>query len=129
MKRYKPSPAKIPATDWQILGELELPVVAEFDSVVSVWLAKTLNAFNLHADFLSRVTKSAQDAAVRAITSERAQREFEHIHLCLFVPRTDLFTLYKGQTWGFFRIEKMGSSTENGNLYDHAIEFYLYLEG
>jgi hypothetical protein len=129
MKQNKASPTKIPATDWQILGELELPVVAEVDGVVSAWLTKTLNLFKFQTDFLSKVTKSAQDAAVRARISERGQTELEHIHLRLFVPRTDLFTLYRGQSWGFFRIEKVGTSTENENPFDHSIEVYLYLEG
>ena len=114
---------------WRILGELELPIAAEADGAISAWLTQILNPIDLHMDFLNKVTRSAQDAAIRAITAERAQTEFEHIHLCLFVPRTDLFTLYKGQTWGFFRIEKMGPSTENGSPHDHSIEFYLYLEG
>jgi len=129
VKQYKPSPNKIPATDWQLLGELELPVGAEVNGVVSAWLAKTLNPFKLHTDFLSKVTKSAQDAAVRAITSERVQMEFEHIHIRIFTPAKNPSELYKGQTWGFFRIEKVGMSTKNGNPHDHSIEFYLYLEG
>ena len=129
MKQYKSSPIKIPATDWQFLGELELPVSAEVDGVVSAWLAKTLNLFKLHTDFLSKVTKSAQDAAVRALTSERVQMEFEHIHIRIFTPAQDPSKLYKGQTWGFFRIEKVGAPTANKNPYDHSIEFYLYLEG
>ena len=48
----------------------------------------------------------------------------QHTHLLIYIPAN---RLENRGTWGFFRIEKVG--TENGNLRDHSIEFYLYLEG
>jgi hypothetical protein len=129
VKYIDSSPGPLSETGWGLLAELELQVDAEADSAVSTWLAKTLDPLKLHTDFLSKVTKSAQDAAVRAITSERAQMEFGHAHLRLFVSKKKVSELGKQQTWGFFRIEKLGTSTENGEPHDHSIEFYLYLEG
>ena len=129
VKYIDPPPNNLSGKDWRILGELELPVAAEANGVVSAWLTKILNPINLHTDFLSKVTKSAQDAAIRAIASERPQMEFEHIHLRIFLLRKKALELNKEQTWGFFRIEKGGTPTANMNPYDHSIEFYLYLEG
>jgi hypothetical protein len=129
VKHINPSPNNLSGTGWRILGELELTTAAEADGLISTWLAKTLNPFKLPADFLSRVKKSAQDATIRAITSEGARMKFEHLHLRVFAPRKDEARFRKGQTWGFFRIEKVGTLTENGDPHDHSIEFYLYLEG
>ena len=125
MKHIDPSPKDLSGSGWRILGELELPIGAEANGIVSAWLTKVLNPINLHMDFLSKLTKSAEDAAIRAIMSERAQTEFEHIHLIIFAPvdRTS-----RGETWGFFRIEKVGSSSRRGKSFDHSIELYLYLE-
>jgi hypothetical protein len=52
--------------------------------------------------------------------------EFEHLHLLIFAPAD---RTVEGDTWGFFRIEKAGTSTTKENPSDHSIEFYLYLEG
>lgn len=110
---------------WRILGELELPIGAEADSVVSAWLTQILNPLNLHTDFLNKVLKSAQDAAARAMQVDNLMK-FRHIHLLAFAP-ADVTSM--GETWGFFRIEKVGSSLGRENPFEHSIEFYLYLEG
>ena len=112
-----------PATDWQILGELELPISSESDGAINRWLTETLLPMHLPTDFLNKVLKSAQDTVARMMLNEM---KFEHIHLLIFVPvdRTS-----RGQTWGFFRIEKIESQMEVRNHPHHAIEFYLYLEG
>jgi hypothetical protein len=75
-----------------------VPVGAEAHGMISAWLTKILNPINLHTDFLSKVTKSAQDAAIRAIASERAQMEFEHIHLRIFLPRKKASGLTEART-------------------------------
>jgi hypothetical protein len=74
---------------------------------------------------LSKVLKSAHDAAVRAMQVENMMK-FEHIHFIIFVPQE---RASKGQTWGFFRVEKIESVGQDKKPPDHAIEFYLYLEG
>lgn len=112
-------------TDWQILGQLELPVASQSDDAIRIWLKETLNPLNLHADFLNKILKSAQDSAARTMQIESGMG-FEHIHLLVFVPsdRTS-----KGLTWGFFRIEKIENTKADESPPDHAIEFYLYVEG
>ena len=124
VKHIDSSTDHLSETDWRILGELELPIGAEADGVVSAWLAEILNPLGLHTDFLNKVLKSAQDAAARSIQAE-TMMAFEHIHLLVFAPRENAS---KGKTWGFFRIEKVGTPITNKNPYDHSIEFYLYPE-
>ena len=34
----------------------------------------------------------------------------------------------RGDTWGFFRIEKIDNAEQNSLHSDHTVEFYLYLQ-
>jgi hypothetical protein len=118
MKHTNPSLPHIPGADWRILGELELPAAAESDSAIQAWLANLLEPLRLHADFQNKILRSAQAAA--CLLHAQTEIKFEHIHLLILVPPNHAS---KRGTWGFFRIEKVGQGG------DHAIEFYLYLEG
>ena len=111
-----------PSPNWELLGELELRLNAKLDPTVGEWLAVTLSPLNLSMDFTSNIVKSAEEAAARAIQSETMIKH-EHTHLIIYVPAD---SPAQGRTWGFFRIEKVGT---NGSPLDHSIEFYLYLEG
>ena len=108
-----------------MLGELELLVGSRSEDAIYDWLSNVLNPLALQAHFLSQILQSAQDAAERAMLSEQAT-EFRHLHFLVHAPR---HPASNGQTWGFFQIQKLGDSTEDGNSHDHTIEFYLYLEG
>ena len=92
---------------------------------IQVWLKETLHQLPLEKDFLNRVLKSAQDSATNAFRAGTMMK-FEHIHLLIFVTQQHASN---EKTWGFFRIEKMGTPTADTKKYDHAIEFYLYREG
>jgi len=123
MKHTDSSIQRVSSSGWQILGELELAVNPDIDHTVGKWLATILSPLDLAADFLNKVLKSAQDAAARAMQSE-AVIKFRHTHLLVFAAEA---RASKGQTWGFFRIEKIdGAADENSP--NHAIEFYLYVE-
>lgn len=113
-----------PHTNWHMLGELELPVSSNTEDAIHAWLSEVIDPLALDAQFLNQILQSAQDAAGRAMRSERAT-EFRHLHFLVHAPR---HSASNGQTWGFFQIEKMGISTENGYPLDHLIELYLYLE-
>ena len=115
----------MPHTDWQMLGELKLHIGSSTDNEIHAWLSEALDTLKLNAHLMNQILQSAQDAARRAMRSERAA-EFRHLHFLVHTPKRPASN---GQTWGFFQIEKMGDSTEGGNSHDHAIEFYLYLEG
>ena len=95
------------------------------DDALYSWLTAVIDPLNLSKDFLNRILKSAQDATARVWKAE-AGMELEHIHLIIFVP-PDYSS--KGQTWGFFRIEKIENTVEGKAAHDHAIEFYLYVDG
>lgn len=114
----------LPHTDWQMLGELKLPVGSSTEDAIHAWLSEVLDPLALDAHFLDQILQSAQDAAGRALRSERAA-EFRHLHFLVHAPQHSAFN---GRTWGFFQVEKMGTSTENGYPLDHLIELYLYLE-
>lgn len=127
VKRVDASSADKPLqTDWQVLGELELPVGPECAEVTTTWLKENLSPLNLRMDLIHRILKSAQAAVVRAGESSVAAIETGHIHLVIFAPR---FHETEGKTWGFFRIEKLESARQEKNTPDHSIEFYLYIEG
>jgi hypothetical protein len=111
--------------NWQLLGEFQLTVSPDISQAVGEWLIVTLDPLHLHSDFTSKVIKSVQEAAARAMQSETVKK-YHHTHLLIYVP-ADLTA--NGGTWGFFHIEKVGTDEENASLRDHSIEFYLYLEG
>ena len=113
------------STDWQMLGELELPVGSDIQNIINSRLAEILAPLKLQPDFLSRMLRSLQEASRRAITSTGAVPKFGHIHMLVFALQHPEF---KEKTWGFFRIERLERTTESQNLPNHTIELYLYTE-
>lgn len=111
--------------NWQVLGDLELAFGSEADSAISSWLTEVLSPLDLQTDFLNKVLKSAQESAAHALQAEPVMA-LEHIHLLIFAPPDPRI---KGLTWGFFRIEKVENALVDRDFPDHAIEFYLYVEG
>lgn len=107
-----------------MLGELILPVDSNPNELISAWLTEQLAPLDLHENFLNRILKSAQNYVGRALSPE-AGVPFGHIHLSIFGPNG---RISKGQTWGFFRIEKIDSAESSVAQPDHAVEFYLYQE-
>lgn len=112
-------------SNWQVLGECKISLEPGMDAEIQAWLKEVLHSLCLSADFLSGILISVQDSARRAFQA-RSEMKFEHIHLRVFVSKDHISD---EKTWGFFRIEKVGTPTGNAILYDHSIEFYLYLEG
>jgi len=125
VKHNHPSQNELSSAEWQILGELELPVGTEASGRCDAWLAETLMPLKLHADFLNKVLKSAQEAIARLSHPASVVMAFEHIHLLVFVPAD---SSSNGQNWGFFRIEKIEGATTDGSVPNHAIDFFLYRE-
>ncbi len=109
---------------WQMLGELILPIGSDTNELISARLAELLAPLELHENFLNRVLKSAQNYVEHALKPD-AGVPFGEIHLYIFGPNE---RMSKGQTWGFFRIEKIDSHEENLADPDHTVEFYLYRE-
>lgn len=111
--------------NWQLLVNLELSLDSETDSVISSQLTELLSPLNLSTDFLNRVLDSAQDSVRRALR-QNAATTFGHIHLSIFAPYE---RSQERKTWGFFHIERIENQGEAVNTHDHAIDFYLYVEG
>jgi hypothetical protein len=125
MKHPNTSPHNFPATDWQTLGELEVRAGSDVERGIQSWLTQTLKPLRLHTDMLNRILQSALEATTRALELNGVTMEFEHIHLLAFAPPGHKFS---GQTWGFFRLEKLEDPAKAQSLPDHSIEFYLYSE-
>jgi hypothetical protein len=94
---------------------------------MEAWLAETLEPFDLTADFLAKISGSAQDALIHAIRPHREPISLGHLHILIFVPPG--YLQKDGQTWGFFRIGKPENTQAEENAPEHTIAFYLYLEG
>ena len=112
-------------TDWQILGEIELPFGSSADFAISAWLTELLGPLNLSRDFLHKVLESAQDSAMRALLPNAAMA-VGNIHLSVLATQE---FLSKGKTWGFFHIERIEHQVDGVVAHDHKIDFYLYVEG
>lgn len=121
---FPPSPRET-GPGWQLLGNLELPVGEEAADLVRLQLTRMLEPLHLHADFLEKILKSAQDSADRG-REPNAGLAFGHIHVSVFITKD---RVPECTTWGYFRIEKIDSADSYKEHPDHAVEFYLYLEG
>jgi hypothetical protein len=109
---------------WQLLGETQLLADATADTI-NTWMVEILGPLNLQPDFVKQLLHSAQDVTMRALHSNTSMG-FEHIHLWIFAP-SDVNR--NGNSWGFFRIEKIDITEPNQDHPAHTVEFYLYLEG
>lgn len=125
MKYNDPTFSNLRGTEWQVLGELKLPVGSSVNAAIYVWLMKSLHPLNLHADFLSKILKSIEEAAERAMKRAGVEAKFDSLNIFIFAPGDHP----KGQAWGFFRVERMDtvSKTEDPNKY--VIEYYLFQDG
>lgn len=112
-------------TNWHILGELKLTIEAIAGNTTHAWLTDVLHPLNLHADFLNKILTSAQLATERTVQAASIIKS-EHIHLIVFVPSGPIL---QKRNWGFFRVEKIENTADGNADPEHAIEFYLYMEG
>ena len=115
----------ISGDSWRILGDLELSESSDADSAIYSWLTELLSSLSLSADFLNRVVESVQET-IRRVLHLNATSTSGHIHLSIFAPYERIL---ERKTWGFFHIERIENQGEAVNSRDHAIDFYLYVEG
>lgn len=114
-----------PHPDWQILGEIELPLGEHANPKLDAWLLDALIPLHLHADFLNKIRKSVEEVTARAMQTEMVMRP-QRTRVLIRIPANRPSDI---QTWGFFRIEKVELAAENENSPQHTIEFYLFPEG
>lgn len=125
MKQIDLAYKNTPDTEWQLLGELDLLVSSDVDLAFKPWLTELLSPLDLSTDFSNRVLESAQDSVMRILQPD-ANLLFGHIHLSIFAPCERVL---ERKTWGFFHIERIENQGEAVDFRDHAIDFYLYVEG
>ena len=125
MKRFHLSPNEKTEASWQISGELELPVGSAADEHMETWLEELLSRLNMQADLVNKIRKSAQEAMARSGSPEEQTGGYRSVHLLVLIPAE---YASNGQTWGFFRIEKVDVERTNDGFQRYVIEFYLYLE-
>jgi hypothetical protein len=114
-----------PDAEWQLLGELDISVGSATDFTIDSRLTELLIPLDLSTDFKYRVMESVQDSVMRILQSN-AVSTTGHIHLFIFAPYARIL---ERKTWGFFHIERIENQTEVADTRDHAIDFYLYVEG
>jgi hypothetical protein len=114
----------VPNANWELFAELELPLNADQEGIVHEWLDRVLKPLKLYEDICHRVEISLQEAATRALGAY-SEKEHRHILLKIFIPAERRL---KGNNWSFFRVEKIQDQTQDGQVPDHSIELYLYLE-
>ena len=112
-------------TDWQIIGEFELPDSISATDAVQTWLTEILIPLHLSTIFLKRFLESARSSVARA-AGTGVSASCSHVHISIFVPKLNSST---GTSWGFFQIEKIEMKSDTANAHIHAIDFYLYVEG
>ena len=125
MKHTNTSLPTAPDADWYLLGELELPAGTAAESAIQAWIGPLLEPLHLSADFLSRVLNSIQESVLRCGNPDAGEIP-GHIHFCIHAPRKERA---RGGTWGFFHIERIENQDEEMTGTNHAIDFYLYVEG
>ena len=112
-------------TEWQLLGEFDLPGGSDANSAITFWLKELLTPLELSTEFIDRVMKSARNTVTRILQSN-AETTIDHIHLSIFAPNA---RIPERKTWGFFHIERVENQGEAVDARNHAIDFYLYVEG
>lgn len=113
------------STGWQIFGALELPFGVDAHSTIHAWLTEVLLPLKLPLAFLDKILISADGLATRMMQTGTVM-DIQHTHLLIYIPANRPLN---GQTWGFFRIEKVDPAEKIENPCNHSIEYYLYLEG
>jgi len=112
-------------TDWQILGELELPVGLSVDDKIHTWLTEILSPLNLSTEFFERFLKSAQASASHAMGA-KGSVQLGQVHISILMLQVHSLV---GKSWGFFQIERIDNKADDVDAHEHAIDFYLYVEG
>jgi len=108
--------------DWQILGQLELPLRANAQLAINAWLSKALTPLHLPTTLLNAILQSAEEAIARATQAEVSTKDHK-TRLVVYVPAA---RPVNRQPWGFFRLEKVAAASLDSC--GRSIAFYLYRE-
>ena len=111
-------------SNWDLLGELELPLCTGQNQTIHEWLKLLLQPLQLREYIIRRVETSFQEATTRTLETQ-IWRRTRHIHLRIYVP---VARMSKGINRGIFRIEKIEARSIDKSIPGHATEIYLFLE-
>jgi hypothetical protein len=114
-----------PASNWQMLGDLELSPQVNSKDTLELWLKEITKPLDLHTDFLNRMLNPTHQTIVRLLRPD-AETKLDHIHLVVFAPSNRTL---KKLIWGFFSVERLKDTKEDTVANNHTIEIYLYKEG
>jgi hypothetical protein len=120
-----PIHSQLPRNDWQILGKLQLRDNSDANGTIDNWLTGILTTFSLPDDLVGKIRTSIEQAVVRILSPDTAERNFEYLEIVVLVPA--LQTL-KGLPWGFFLVERASTDPLNERANGHCVEYYLYVD-
>jgi hypothetical protein len=118
------SHTQTPNTNWELFAELELPLSGNQNETIHEWLDRILKPLKLYDDICHRVEISLYEGATRTVNAQ-SEKKHQQIHVKIYLPTQRQL---KGNNWSFFRVEKIEDQVQDGQVPDHAIELYLYLE-
>ena len=125
VKYIEPPHDHLPRHGWQILGEMQLQDNANSNDIIEHWLTSILAPFHLPNDFVAKIRTSIEDAVVRILSPDTAGRNFEYLEIVVLGPSEQTA---KGNTWGFFRLERVSTDSQIESAKGHCVEYYLYLD-
>ena len=125
VKSTDPQHNHLPRNDWQILGKLQLLENSNANGTVDHWLTGILAPFSLPDDLVGKIRTSIEQAVVRILGPDTAERNFGYLEIVMLVPSLQT---PKGHPWGFFLVERTSTDPLNERANGHCVEYYLYLD-
>ena len=125
MTQFEPPHNHLPRTNWQSLGQLKLVAGSNPDGTIKGWLMDALADFSLPGDLISRLLASIEEATARVLSPDGVDGQFEYLEVVVLAPPKQVA---KGQTWGFFRVERASTDSLSRSTKGHCIEYYLYVD-
>ena len=125
MKYFDPSHNHLPRTNWKTLGQLTLAAGSNPDGTIRTWLMNTLRDFSLPDNLVSRLLASMEEATARVLSLDSTEGQFEYLEIAVLGPAGQIS---KGETWGFFRVERATTDLHIESAKVHYVEYYLYLD-
>lgn len=112
-------------TDWQVVGELDLPDGLEAHTLIKAWLVDVLTPIHLPVDVRDRIGKLAREAAGRGWRAETVSA-VQRPRLRLCIPAR---CPADAPAWGFFCLDRAETAAAPDHPGGRLIEFYLFPEG
>jgi hypothetical protein len=126
VKQNKASEENSPGTEWLLLGQLVLSIDLISGESIDNWLLKIVGPFHLPPDLYSKLKASVKETVSR---SHQFSSDYAYFPSVSIYASDDIKTdLLSNRYWGFFRLEKVGTVSDEGTPEEYVIEYYLYLE-